>query len=45
MKKIKIIHHNALLLERFFFMFAITPNLLKNSQNVKELLLDGTLCA
>ncbi len=45
MKNIKINHHNALLLERFFSMFAINPNLLKNSQNVKELLLYGTLYA
>ncbi|HOL01111.1 MAG TPA: hypothetical protein PK860_06195 [Paludibacteraceae bacterium] len=45
MKNIKIINHNALLLERFFSMFAVNPNLLKNSQNVKELLLYGTLCA
>ncbi|MBP8966569.1 MAG: transposase [Paludibacteraceae bacterium] len=45
MKNIKIINHNALLLERFFSMFAVNPNLIKNSQNVKELLLYGTLCA
>jgi len=45
MKNIKIIHHNALLLERFFSMFAVNPNLLKNNQNVKELLLYGILCA
>jgi len=45
MKNIKIINHNALLLERFFSMFAVNPNLLKNNQNVKELLLYGTLCA
>jgi hypothetical protein len=45
MKNIKINHHNALLLERLFSMFAINLNLLKNSQNVKELLLYGTLCA
>jgi len=32
-------------LERFIEMFAIKPYLLKNNQNVKELLLYGTIAA
>jgi len=40
---IKTINHNTLLLERFITMFAIKPNVLKNNQNVKELLLYGTI--
>ena len=42
---IKTINHNTLLLERFIDMFAIKPYLLKNNQNVKELLLYGTIAA
>jgi hypothetical protein len=42
---IKTINHNTLLLERFIVMFAIKPNVLKNNQNVKELLLYGTIAA
>ena len=42
---IKTINHNTLLLERFITMFAIKPNVLKNNQNVKELLLYGTIAA
>ena len=42
---IKTINHNTLLLERFIAMFAIKPYLLKNNQNVKELLLYGTIAA
>ena len=42
---VKTINHNTLLLERFITMFAIKPNLLKNNQNVKELLLYGTKAA
>lgn len=45
MRDIKTMNHNALLLERFFEMFAINPNMLKNNQNIKELLLYGTKCA
>lgn len=45
MADIKTINHNALLLDRFIAMFAIKPNLLKNNQNVKELLLYGTIAA
>jgi len=42
---IKTINHNTLLLERFIEMFAIKPYLLKNNQNIKELLLYGTIAA
>lgn len=42
---IKTINHNTLLLERFIAMFAIKPYILKNNQNVKELLLYGTIAA
>ena len=42
---IKTINHNTLLLERFITMFAIKPNVLKNNQNVNELLLYGTIAA
>ena len=42
---IKTINHNTLLLEKFIAMFAIKPYILKNNQNVKELLLYGTIAA
>lgn len=42
LRDIKIMNHNALLLERFFAMYGINPNILKNKQNVKELLYYGT---
>jgi hypothetical protein len=42
---IKTINHNTLLLEKFISMFAIKPYILKNNQNVKELLLYGTIAA
>ncbi len=42
MRDIKVVNHNALLLERFFTMYGINPNLLKNKKNVKELLYYGT---
>jgi hypothetical protein len=45
MSDVKTINHNALLLDRFIAMFAIKPNMLKNNQNVKELLLYGTIAA
>ncbi|MGC3978936.1 MAG: transposase [Paludibacteraceae bacterium] len=45
MADIKTINHNTLLLERFISMFAIKPNILKNNQNVKELLFYGTIAA
>jgi len=39
----KILFHNALLLSRFFDLFAINPNSIKNHQHVKELLNFGTM--
>jgi len=42
---VKTINHNTLLLERFIAMFGIKPYILKNNQNVKELLLYGTIAA
>lgn len=45
MSDIKTINHNTLLLQKFISMFAIKPNILKNNQNVKELLLYGTIAA
>jgi hypothetical protein len=42
---IKTMNYNQLLLNQFFRMFAIKPNLLKNNQNIKELLLFGTKAA
>jgi hypothetical protein len=41
----KILFHNALLLMRFFRLFAINPNSIKNHQHVKELLYFGTMAA
>jgi hypothetical protein len=41
----KILFHNALLLSRFFRLFAINPNSIKNHQHVKELLNYGTMAA
>jgi hypothetical protein len=45
MANIKTMNYNALLLQRFFSMFAINPNLRKNKQNVKELLYIGKITA
>jgi hypothetical protein len=45
MADIKTVNHNALLLEKFIAMFAVKPNILKNNQNVKELLYYGTSAA
>ena len=42
---IKTMNHNALLLNQFLCTFAVNPNLLKNNQKVKELLLFGTIAA
>lgn len=42
MADIKAINRNPFLLERFITMFAIKANVLKNNQNVKELLFYGT---
>ena len=41
----KILFHNTLLLSRFFRLFAINPNSIKNHQHVKELLYFGTMAA
>ncbi len=45
MRDIKIVNHNTLLLEKFFAMYGINPNILKNKQKVKELLCYGTKAA
>ena len=41
----KILFHNTLLLSRFFRLFAINPNSIKNRQHVNELLYFGTIAA
>jgi len=41
----KVLFHNTLMLSRFFRMFAINPNSIKNRQHVNELLYFGTLAA
>ena len=41
----KILFHNTLLLSRFFRLFAINPNSIKNRQHVNELLYFGTMAA
>lgn len=41
----KILFHNTLLLSRFFRLFAINPNTIKNRQHVNELLYFGTMAA
>jgi hypothetical protein len=41
----KILFHNTLMLSRFFRLFAINPNSIKNLQNVNELLHFGTMAA
>ena len=45
MRDIKVVNHNAILLKRFFSMYGINPNILKNKKNVKELLYYGTNAA
>lgn len=45
LSNIKTINHNALLLDRFIGVFAINTDVLKNNQNVKGLLLYGTIAA
>jgi hypothetical protein len=45
MSDIKIMNHNALMLKRFFDVFGICPYSVKNQNNVKELILNGTLAA
>ena len=44
-KDVKTMNHNALLLNRFFIMFGIKPNILKNNHKIKELLLYGTIAS
>ena len=41
----KVLFHNVLLLSKFFRLFAINPNSIKNHQHVKELLNFGTMAA
>ncbi len=41
----KILFHNTLLLSRFFSLFAINPNSIKNRQHVNELLFFGSMAA
>lgn len=45
MADIKTIYHNELLLNRFFDVFGIRPNLIKNKQKIDELLLYGARAA
>jgi hypothetical protein len=45
MADIKTINHNALLISQFFTKFGINPNIRKNKQYVKELLIFGTIAA
>jgi hypothetical protein len=45
MANVKTMNHNELLLNRFLCVFGLKPNILKNNQNVKELLLYGTIAA
>jgi hypothetical protein len=45
MADVKTMQHNALLLERFFDVFAIKPNSIKNHQCVKELINFGKIAA
>ena len=41
----KVLFHNTLMLSRFFRLFAINPNSIKNRQHVNELLFFGTMAA
>ena len=45
MANVKTMHHNALLLNRFFDVFAIKPNSIKNTQRIKELIDFGKIAA
>lgn len=45
MSNVKTLYHNALLLERFFDVFAVNPNKLKNTNHFKELLYFGIIAA
>ena len=45
MAGIKTIHHNELILNRFFNVFGIKPNLYKNKEKIKEILYYGARAA
>lgn len=45
MADVKTIHHNTLLLNRFFEVFAVPPNAIKNQNIVKELINFGKIAA
>lgn len=45
MADIKTLYHNELLLKRFFCVFGIKPNLIKNKQKIQELLYYGARAA
>jgi len=45
MADIKTMNHNALLMDRFFSTFGVTPHLKKNQKLVKELIMYGTIAA
>lgn len=45
MEQVKTIYHNELLLNRFFNVFAIKPNLTKNKQKIQQLLYYGARAA
>lgn len=45
MSDIKTMNHNILMLNRFLTMFGISPNLLKNHNDIKELICYGTIAA
>ncbi len=45
MTNYKVLFHNALMLSRFFRLFAINPNSIKNRQHVNELLHFGYMAA
>lgn len=45
MSDIKTMNHNILMLNRFFSVFGISPHLLKNQNDIKELICYGTIAA
>jgi hypothetical protein len=45
MANVKTLYHNQILLERFFDVFGIDPNMHKNNPNVKELYYFGYIAA
>ena len=42
---VKVLPHNAAMVERIFLMFGKTPNLMKNNTDFKELLFYGLRAA